>query len=217
MANAADALERASDLSLANPAHELKVEKQLGTDCSVSDRRGDDMELRMQAHHYVQRLPDWRAACISGLVAGCVFIVLELLTARFLLYQGAWGTVKMVAAIMLGQQALSADAFTWGIVLAAGVVHFALSVVLALILALVMASFRFDSSFGMASLVGAVFGAIVYLVNFYLLTDYFDWFDQARGWESFLAHVVFGIVAADAYAHLERREPDPQGTDDHTR
>ncbi|MGH8783850.1 MAG: hypothetical protein ACREYA_01965 [Cupriavidus necator] len=170
------------------------------------------MELHMQSHRYVQRLQDWRAAVISGLVAGVVFIVFELLAARFLLYQGPWGTVKMVAAIMLGQQALSADAFTWSIVLAAGTVHFALSIVLALILALVMAPFRFDSSLGMAALVGGVFGATVYVVNFYLFTSYFNWFDAARGWESFFAHIVFGVVAADAYTHIERPEPDPQGT-----
>jgi hypothetical protein len=169
------------------------------------------MELHMQSHRYVQRLPDWRAAVISGLVAGVVFIVFELLSARFLLYEGSLGTVKMVAAIMLGQEVLSANAITWGIVLAAGTVHFALSILLAVILTSVMAPFRFDSSFGMAAIVGGVFGVVVYVINYYVFTSYFNWFDAARGWESVLAHIVFGVVAADAYTHLERREPDPKG------
>lgn len=173
------------------------------------------MELHMQSHHYVHRMPDWRAAAIAGLVAGAVYMVLELLTARFLLYQGAWGTVKMVAAIMLGREALaSADAFNWTIVLAAGVVHFGLSVVLATILAMLLASFRFDSSFGMASLVGALFGCLVYVVNFYVFGRYFNWFDEARGWESLFAHALFGLVAADAYTHLERREAELPPTAD---
>ncbi len=172
------------------------------------------MELHLQSHHYVHRMPDWRAAVIAGLIAGTVYMVLELLTARFLLYQGAWGTVKMVAAIMLGREALaSADAFSWTIVLAAGVVHFGLSVVLASILAMLLASFRFDSSFGMASLVGALFGCAVYLLNFYLLGRYFNWFDEARGWESLFAHALFGLVAADAYMHFERREADAPPAD----
>ena len=69
----------------------------------------------------------------------------------------------------------------------------------------VMAPFSFDSSVGMASLVGALFGVAVYLVNFYGMTQLFPWFAQARGWTSFMAHIVFGLVAADAYLRLERK------------
>jgi len=164
------------------------------------------MELHMQSHHYVHRIPDWRAAVVAGLIAGAVYMVLELLTARFLLYQGAWGTVKMVAAIILGRETMtSADAFSWTVVLSAGTVHFALSIIFAVVLAMILASFRFDSSMGMASLVGVLFGAAVYFVNFYALGRFFNWFDEARGWESLFAHVLFGLVAADAYCHLERR------------
>lgn len=167
-----------------------------------------ELHLHMQPHHFARRAPDWRAAAIAGLIAGTLYVVLELLTARFVLYQGAWGTVKMVAALMLGRQALaSADAFSWTIVLAAGIVHFGLSIVLATILAMLIASFRFDSSIGMATLAGAVFGVLVYLVNFYVMGRYFNWFDEARGWESLFAHIMFGVIAADAYANLERREP----------
>ncbi|MDF3838718.1 hypothetical protein P3W85_38150 [Cupriavidus basilensis] len=167
------------------------------------------MELHMQSHHFTHRMPDWRAAAFAGLIAGAVYVVMELLTARFVLYQSAWGTVKMVAAIMLGKETMaSADAFSWSIVLAAGVVHFGLSVVLATILAMIIASFRFDSSSGMASLTGAIFGALVYLVNFYALGRYFNWFDEARGWESLFAHVLFGLIAANAYMYLERPAPD---------
>ncbi|KJK25937.1 membrane protein [Burkholderiaceae bacterium 16] len=171
-----------------------------------------ELHLHMQSHHFARRAPDWRAAAIAGLIAGTLYVVLELLTARFVLYQGAWGTVKMVAAIMLGREALaSADAFSWTIVLAAGVVHFALSVVLATILAMIIASFRFDSSIGMATMVGALFGLLAYLVNFYVLGRYFNWFDEARGWESVFAHILFGLIAADAYTNLERRAPDSPG------
>ncbi|KWR87737.1 hypothetical protein [Cupriavidus sp. IDO] len=167
------------------------------------------MELHMQSHHYVRCKPDWRAAVVAGLIAGVVYMVLELLTARFLLYQGAWGTVKMVAALILGREALaSADAFSWTIVLAAGTVHFALSIIFAAILALVLASFRLDSSMALASLVGVLFGAIVYFVNFYALGRYFNWFDEARSWESLFAHALFGLIAAAGYYHFERRRAE---------
>ncbi|SDC08859.1 hypothetical protein SAMN05216345_101491 [Cupriavidus sp. YR651] len=164
------------------------------------------MELHLESHHYVRRMPDWRAVVIAGLIAGAMYMVLELLTARFVLYQGAWGTVKMVAALMLGREALaSADGFSWTIVLAAGIVHFGLSIVMAGVLAMIVSSFRFDSSFVMASAVGIVFGLVAYFVNFYVFGRYFNWFDEARGWESLFAHALFGLVAADAYMHFERR------------
>ncbi|WP_454764305.1 hypothetical protein [Cupriavidus campinensis] len=167
------------------------------------------MELHLQSHHYVRRMPDWRAAAVAGLIAGAIYMVLELLTARFLLYQGAWGTVKMVAALLLGREALaSADTFSWTIVLMAGIVHFGLSVVMACVLAMFIAAFRFDSSFAMASAVGIAFGVAAYFVNFYVFGRYFNWFNEARGWESMFAHALFGLVAADAYMHFERHETD---------
>lgn len=171
------------------------------------------MELHLESHRYVRCKPDWRAAVMAGLIAGAVYMVLELLTARFLLYQGAWGTVKMVAAIIVGREALSADAFSWTIVLSAGTVHFALSIILAAVLAMILSSFRLDSSMALASLVGLVFGVVVYLINFYVFGRYFNWFDEARGWESLFAHALFGLVAADVYCNLERRRsntPDQQ-------
>ncbi|WER47034.1 hypothetical protein CupriaWKF_05540 [Cupriavidus sp. WKF15] len=164
------------------------------------------MELHMQSHHYVRCRPDWRAAVVAGLIAGTAYMVLELLSARFLLYLGAWDTVKMVAAIILGRDVLaSPDTFNWTIVLAAGTVHYALAIILASALALILGSFRLDSSMGLASVVGIVFGVAAYLVNFYALGRYFNWFHDARGWESLFAHALFGLVAADAYCHFERR------------
>jgi hypothetical protein len=41
---------------------------------------------------------------------------------------------------------------------------------------------------------------------FYGMTRVFPWFAEARGGLSFLAHLIFGLVAADAYLKLERKE-----------
>ncbi|GJH05937.1 hypothetical protein [Paraburkholderia terrae] len=170
------------------------------------------MELHMHSHHFTRRTPDWRAAVIGGCVAGVVFLVLELL-AMWVTGQSPWGPPRMIAAIALGRDALAQPAtFDPGIMLVALVVHFALSIVFALILAVIMAPFSFDSSIGMASLVGALFGVAVYLVNFYGMTRLFPWFADARGWMSLIVHIVFGLVAADTYLRLERRETDVSGT-----
>ncbi|RQS63558.1 hypothetical protein DID96_29630 [Burkholderia sp. Bp8963] len=170
------------------------------------------MELHMHSHHFTRRTPDWRTAVIGGCAAGVVLVVLELL-AMWVTGQSPWGPPRMIAAIALGRDALAQPAtFDLGIMLLALVVHFALSIVFALILSVIVAPFSFDSSVGMASLVGAVFGAAVYLVNFYGMTRWFPWFAEARGWMSLVGHIVFGLVAADTYLRLERRETDVSGT-----
>ena len=167
------------------------------------------MELHLQSHHFTHRLPDWRAAALAGLVAGTVFIVMELLVVRFLMYQGAWGTVTMVAAIILGRDALMSPAPpAWLVIGAALVVHYALSIVLATLLAALVAAFRLDTSYALTLGTGLAFGALVYVINFYGLVRFFPWFNEARSVESLFAHMVFGLMAAGSYKHLERGQPE---------
>ena len=55
-------------------------------------------------------------------------------------------------------------------------------------------------------LVGAIFGFVIYIVNFHVLTRVFPWFAESRGMATLLAHLVFGMSAAFLYWRLERRE-----------
>lgn len=166
------------------------------------------MDLHMQSHQLTNRLPDWRAAALAGVLAGVVFLLLDMLAA-VMMGGSAWAPTHMIAAIVMGNSALGSPAmFSIGIVVVALIVHFALAIGMGLVLGLIMAPFHFDSSWGMASVVGAVFGLVVYVVDFYGMTRFFPWFAEARGWTTLIAHVIFGIVAADAYLKLERREPD---------
>ncbi|CAG9187374.1 hypothetical protein [Cupriavidus pinatubonensis] len=169
------------------------------------------MELHMHSHHFARRMPDWRAAAIAGFAAGVVFLVVELI-ALWLMGQSPWGPLRMMAAIVMGRDVLSQAVPGASALLAALVVHFVLSILFGLILALIMAPFSFDSSIGMASLAGALFGVAVYVIDFYGMTRVFPWFAEARGSLSFLAHVVFGLVAADSYWKLERNEAGESGT-----
>ena len=170
------------------------------------------MELHMHSHHFARRIPDWRAAAIGGCVAGAVFLALELL-AMWAMGRSPWGPPRMIAAIVLGRDALIQPAtFDAGIMLAALIVHFVLAIVFAVILAVIMAPFSLDSSVGMASLAGGLFGVAVYLVNFYGMTAFFPWFAEAREWVNFMCHIVFGLVAADTYLRLERKEAEVGGT-----
>jgi len=74
------------------------------------------------------------------------------------------------------------------------IVHFVLAIVFAVILGVIMAPFSLDSSVGMASLAGVLFGVAVYLVNFYGMTAFFPWFAEARGWVGEL-HLPYRVRA----------------------
>ena len=170
------------------------------------------MELHMHSHHFVRRMPEWPATVIGGCVAGAVFLVIELFAMR-VMGQSVWALVRMTAAIVMGREVLTQPAtFAAGVVLVALVVHFALSILFAAVLAVIMAPFSLDSSDGMASLVGAVFGVLLYVVNLHGMTQLFPWFADARGWVSFLNHIVFGLAAADTYLSLEKKPSYAGGT-----
>ncbi|MGH7459193.1 MAG: hypothetical protein ACREKN_08985 [Longimicrobiaceae bacterium] len=142
---------------------------------------------------------DWRAALWSGVIAGAVFMILEMMMVPIFLGDSAWAPPRMIAAIVLGQDVLPPPAtFDLGILMVAMVVHFVLSILFAIILALLIAR----RSLGKALAVGAAFGFGLYLVNFYGFTALFPWFAMARNWVSIVAHVLFGLIAAWSYHRL---------------
>lgn len=149
----------------------------------------------------IRTRPDWRAALWAGLIAGLVFMMLEMILVPMFLGGSPWGPPRMIAAIVLGQAVLPPpDTFDGGILVAAVVVHFALSIAYALLLAMLVAG----GSRGAAISVGAIFGLVLYLVNFYLFTAIFPWFAMARNWISGLSHIAFGLVAGWAYVALRQ-------------
>lgn len=162
------------------------------------------MELHMHSHHLENRLPDWPAAAVSGFAAGAVMMVLELLWSSIFQDTSPWATSHMIAAIVMGPDALQSTTFNIGVVAVALGTHYVLGIVLALILAAIIAPFHFDSSVGMVLLTGAVFGLAVYLFNFYGMVRFFSWFADMRGWATLAAHLVFGMSAAIIYWKLER-------------
>ncbi|OMG69461.1 hypothetical protein [Burkholderia ubonensis] len=170
------------------------------------------MELHMHSHHFARRTPDWPAAILGGCAAGVVFLVIEMLAMQ-VAGQSLWDAPRMIAAIVAGRNTLAhPPMFEPDVMLVALVVHFALSILFAVILAVIIAPFSLDSSVGMASLVGAVFGVALYVINYYGMTRWFPWFADARNWISFVGHVVFGLVASDTYLRLESKKTDTGAT-----
>uniref|UniRef100_UPI003F496801 hypothetical protein n=1 Tax=Cupriavidus yeoncheonensis TaxID=1462994 RepID=UPI003F496801 len=163
------------------------------------------MELHMHSHQFARRAPDWRAAAVGGFFGGVVILVLGGLA--------LWATggspeeaLRRISAVMLGRDVLSQPAaIDAGIALSALIVHIALSIVMGLVLATIMAPFSLDSSVGMASVVGILFGVAMYWFNFHAMTHAFPWFVDARGWLALAFNIVFGLIAAEAYLRIERR------------
>ena len=164
------------------------------------------MELHMHSHHWEQRMPDWTVAAVSGFAAGAVLMVLELLWSTIIMGTSPWVMSHMIAAIVLGRDALQSTDFSLEVVSVALVTHYVLGIGLGLVLAAIIVPFRFDSSIGMVLLTGAVFGVLIYLFNFYGMVRFFSWFAEIRGWTTMIAHVIFGMVAAAMYWKLEQVE-----------
>jgi hypothetical protein len=148
---------------------------------------------------------DWQAALWAGLIAGAVFMMMEMILVATAGGGSAWGPPRMIAAILMGKGVLPPPAtFDLGIFAMAMAIHFALSLIYAVVFA--WAVWRWHLSTGMAIAAGAVFGFVIYLVNFYPVASVlFPWFAMARNWISIVSHVVFGIVVAWTYKGLADR------------
>lgn len=148
-----------------------------------------------------RRMFDWKAAVLAGLISGIVFMMLEMILVPVFGGGSPWGPPRMIAAIGMGQEVLPPPAtFALVPIMVGMVIHFMLSIVFALMLALVISRF----GLGVAVLVGAVFGLVLYLVNFYGFTAVFPWFAMARNWISIFSHIMFGVIAAWAYKTLAK-------------
>jgi hypothetical protein len=162
------------------------------------------MDLHLHSHRLAHRMPDWVAAAASGLVAGAILMVLELLWSVVPRGGNPWTVSHKIAAILLGPEVLRSGDFSLGVVGVALIVHYILGIAFGLILAAIIAPFHLDSSKGMTLSAGAAFGLLLYLFNFHILAAAFPWVADMRGWAALIAHLIFGMAAALMYAMLER-------------
>ncbi|VVE21197.1 membrane protein [Pandoraea aquatica] len=165
------------------------------------------MELHLSSHRYTHRSPDWAAAAVAGFVACAFFSAVEMLMVLLVSGQSPWVPPRMVAAIVLGPGILSQPAtFDVSIVAMALMVHAAIGVVLGVVLGAIIAPFRLDSDVVTVSIAGGVFGLVVYVVNFYVMTQMFPWFTESRGWTMLAGHIIFGAFAGYMYWVLRQME-----------
>ncbi len=148
---------------------------------------------------------DWKAATLAGLVAGIVFLVLEMFLVTVFGGGSPWGPPRMMAAIVLGKGVLPPPAtFDLGIILVAIGLHLVLSIVYATVFSVLIGRLN-----PVPALVGGGIGGLVlYLVNFYGFTGIFPWFAMARDWISIFGHVVFGLAVAGVFLGIKRHRLD---------
>jgi len=140
------------------------------------------------------------AAIWAGLIAGIVFMMVEM-AMLMIMGQSPWGPPRMMGAIILGRDALPPPAtFDMGVMMAAMGVHLPLSVLYGLVFAI--AASRLTLWPAVAA--GAMFGVVLYGVNFYAMTSFFPWFADARGMGSLIGHALFGGVLAFSYKNFAR-------------
>ncbi len=142
-----------------------------------------------------------KSAITAGLIAGIVFVMLEMLLVATVGGGSPWGPPRMIAAIGMGKDVLPPPAsFDLTIMLVAMAIHFILSIILAIVFALIADAARW--SLMTCAIAGLVFGLIIYFVGFYVMTPVFPWFAMARGLISIFAHAVFGLVLGYAYRSM---------------
>lgn len=141
---------------------------------------------------------DTKAAIWSGIIAGLVFVMAEMILIATVAGGSPWGPPRMMAAIVMGTDVLPPPAtFDVVITMIGMMIHFVLSIVLAFILGFAISRWRLGT--GKAILLGIVFGLIVYLVNFYIFTGLFPWFSNARNAITLVSHLLFGGVLGWVY------------------
>ena len=143
-----------------------------------------------------------KAALWAAIIAGIVFMMLEMIMVPVFMGGSPWGPPRMIAAIGMGERVLPPPAtFDAGVMMVAMLIHFGLSVILAFLFAFIARG----RPIGMATLIGGVFGLVIYLISFYGMTAVFPWFAMARGWISIFAHIVYGAVLGWVYVSVARR------------
>lgn len=146
----------------------------------------------------MEQLVDWRAAVIAGLVAGLVFLLVQMIGQAMIVGGSVWLFPRYVAAMVMGESVLLGDA-SLAVILVGLLVHF----VLALIFGLILAAIIHEWELLVGIIVGALFGLALYAINYYTMNRFFPWFYPIRNWLDITAHILFGLTAGAVYELLE--------------
>lgn len=154
----------------------------------------------MQTETLSPRSADWRAAMIAGVIAGLVFLLVNMALAGQLL-GNAQLPLQLAAALLLGPEVMPPAVGLDGSVFMTGFgVHLVLAVAFTCLIAFCL--HRWGIWVGILG--GALFGLALYAINYYFVADFIAGFAALRSWLMAASHVIFGAVAGGLYEFLER-------------
>lgn len=148
----------------------------------------------------MRQLVDWRAAIWAGLMAGAIFLLVNLFVTPLVIGGNGWVMVRLFASILLGEGILAPPATFDALALVVALItHFALATAYSMLIAYII--HRGGLIAGVVG--GALLGLALYSINFYTLTFFFPWFFAMRSGVFVAAHLIFGALAGGIYEALE--------------
>lgn len=143
----------------------------------------------------------WSTAVAAAFIAGTTFLIVQMLAFWAFYGQAPLAPARTVAAIAMGPEVLTTVGSSFSVLVVAAAVHFGLAILFAWILTPIIQ----DMSIGVGTAVGVGFGLLLFLVNFFLITEVFPWFAGGRNWVTLVNHLIFGGVLGWSYLHRRYR------------
>lgn len=133
---------------------------------------------------------------IGGIIAGLVFAIFEMVMATVLMGTEAFFMpLRMIGAIVLGQQAIAVSYPLITAALTGVVVHMILSVVFGIVFVGIAYTFPIVSRSKTATITAtSIYGLLIWIVNFYIIAPVFAWTwfpEQTNPIVQFVAHTFF--------------------------
>ena len=140
-----------------------------------------------------------KSGMVGGLIGGITFALFQMIIAAILV-NNFWGPLRMIAGTVLGPQALTPEVSLWLAAVVGVLVHLIYSIVAGAIFALIIAAVRpLHTSAAIIVLAGGVFGLLMWLINFFVISPAvgWSWFPQNTDqfWQGFVAHTfLYGTI-----------------------
>jgi uncharacterized membrane protein YagU involved in acid resistance len=142
--------------------------------------------------------PFTRTAILAGIIAGVIYMLLQMSLPHMLESKSVWQLPRNIAAIGYGISVVGSGMLSGGPLVVFIVIHLLVSILFAMVVGLFVRGASLIVKIG----AGAAAGILLYYGSFYIGTAIFTWFANFRGWTCLLDHIIFGVITALIYAAM---------------